>query len=272
MSGIGGRWIEPDWPAPTRVRAVITTRAGGVSQGPWGGPPQGEGGLNLGLLSGDAPEAVRENRARLRSVLCGEPRWLKQVHGATVVCADDVVAPVEADASHTSTPGVVAVVMVADCMPVLLADVDGRCVGVAHAGWRGLAAGVVEATARSMRAAIGDPSAELLAYLGPAIGPSHFEVGREVLEAMSVALPRAREAFVPRGEKYLADLFALGRQALDAVGVSRVFGGQDCTYSDPGRFYSYRREATTGRHAALIWIDPRNAPTDDAHQLSGNSV
>jgi hypothetical protein len=257
MTGIAAPWLEPDWPAPDRVRALITTRAGGVSKGPWGVPPQGEGGLNLGFLSGDAPEAVRENRARLRGALPAEPRWLKQVHGATVVLADSVDAPVEADASYTVTPGVVAVAMVADCMPVLLADVHGRCVGVAHAGWRGVAAGVIQATARAMRGAIGDPAAELVAYLGPAIGPAHFEVGAEVLDAMARALPRAPEAFFPRGEKYTADLFALGRQALDEVGVRRVFGGQDCTYSDPARYYSFRREGVTGRHAALVWIDPR---------------
>ena len=272
MNRTDAAWLVPEWPVPVGVRALITTRPGGVSKGPWGVPPAGEGGLNLGFLSGDAPEAVRENRARLRAVLCAEPRWLKQVHGAAVVRADDVVAPVEADASHTVTPGVIAAVMVADCMPVLLADAKGRCVGVAHAGWRGLAAGVVQATARAMRAAIGDRAAELLAYLGPAIGPSHFEVGPEVLEAMARGLPRAAEAFFPRGEKYTADLFALGRQALDEAGVSRVFGGEQCTYSDPGRFYSFRRDRVTGRHAALVWMDPRNGPTDDAHQVSGNSV
>ncbi|MGZ9030932.1 MAG: peptidoglycan editing factor PgeF [Burkholderiaceae bacterium] len=271
MNAIAG-WLEPDWPVPNDVRALITTRVGGVSKGRWGVPPQGEGGMNLGLLSGDAPEDVRENRARLRSALPAEPRWLKQVHGATVVCADSAAALVEADASHTSTPGVVAVVMVADCMPVLLSDVEGRCVGVAHAGWRGLAAGVIQATARAMREAIGDPAAELIAYLGPAIGPSHFEVGPEVLRAMVRALPSADDAFVPLGDKYMADLFALGRQALDEVGVNRVFGGQDCTYSDPARYYSFRRDGVTGRHAALVWIDPRTESSDDARQVSGNSV
>ena len=272
MTDIIARSLEPDWPVPARVRALITTRVGGVSKGPWGVPPLGEGGLNLGLLTGDAPEAVRENRVRLRSALPSEPRWLKQVHGATVVCADSVTAPVQADASHTSRPGVVAVVMVADCLPVLLADVDGRCVGVAHAGWRGLAAGVIQATERAMREAIEDPAAELIAYLGPAIGPSHFEVGPEVLEVMARALPRAAEAFLPRGEKYMADLFALGRQALDEVTVSRICGGQHCTYSDAARYYSFRRDGVTGRHAALVWIDPRNDPSDDAYQASGNSV
>jgi YfiH family protein len=212
--------------------------------------------MNLGLMSGDVAAAVHDNRARLRAALPSEPRWLKQVHGPAVVRADDVDAPPEADAAFTVTPGVVAAVMVADCMPVLLADVDGRCVAVAHAGWRGVASGVIQAAVRAMRAALGERDAELVAYLGPAIGPAHFEVGPEVLEAMAGALPRAAEAFQRRGDKYLADLFALGRQALRDVGVNRVHGGTDCTYSTAERFYSYRRDRVTGRHAALVWIDP----------------
>jgi YfiH family protein len=248
-------WIRPDWPVSGRVRALITTREGGVSTGPWGVPPSGTGGMNLGMLAGDSPDAVRANRARLRSVLPSEPRWLKQVHGPTVVRADDVSDPPEADAAFTATPGVVAVVMVADCMPVLLADVDGRCVGVVHAGWRGMASGVVQATVHAMRVALGG-RAEMVACLGPAIGPAHFEVGPEVLESMLGTLPAAAEAFQPRGAKYLADLFALGRQALAQVGVTRVYGGTDCTYSAPERFYSFRRDRMTGRHAALVWIDP----------------
>ena len=250
-------WIRPDWPVNHRVRALITTRPGGVSTGPWGVPPFGTGGLNLGFLGGDAADAVGENRRRLRVALPSEPRWLKQVHGATVVRADDVDAPPEADASYTLTPGVVPVVMVADCMPVLLADVDGRCVGVAHAGWRGVASGIIQATVRAMRAALDKREAELVAYLGPAIGPAHFEVGPEVLEAMAGTLPHAADAFQPRGDRYFADLFALGRQALRDVGVTRVHGSMECTYSAPERFYSFRRDRVTGRHAALVWIDPK---------------
>lgn len=256
MSEADSGWIRPDWPASARVRALVTTRAGGVSTGPWGVPPAGTGGMNLGVLSGDAPDAVRANRARLRAALPSEPRWLKQVHGPTVVRADDVDELTEADASFTTTPGVVAVVLVADCMPVLLADVDGRCVGVAHAGWRGVATGVIQATVRAMRSALGDGEAELVAYLGPAIGPAHFEVGPEVLEAIAGALPGADGAFRPRNGKYLADLFALGRLALGQVGVTRVHGGTECTFSAPDRFYSFRRDRVTGRHASLVWIDP----------------
>jgi polyphenol oxidase len=256
MSAADPGWIRPDWPVGGRVRALITTRAGGVSTGPWGVPPSATGGMNVGLVSGDSAAAVNDNRARLRAVLPAEPRWLKQVHGPAVVRADDVGVPPEADAAVTVTPGVVAAVMVADCMPVLLADVEGRCVGVAHAGWRGVASGVIQATVRAMRAALGEREAELVAYLGPAIGPAHFEVGPEVLEAMAVTLPQAAEAFQPRGDRHLADLFALGRQALSEVGVKRVHGGTDCTYSNAERFYSYRRDRVTGRHAALVWIDP----------------
>jgi hypothetical protein len=210
--------------------------------------------MNLGLGAGDDPDAVLSNRARLRTTLAGEPRWLRQVHGSTVVDAATAVEPVSADASFTDATGVIAAAMIADCMPVLLTDTRGRCVGIAHAGWRGLAAGVIQATARAMRDRIGEPAAQLLAYLGPAIGPRHFEVGAEVMTAMREGLPAAPAAFVPVGPgKFLADLFALGRQALAQVGVSRVYGGTDCTYSDPARFYSYRRDGVTGRHAAVIW-------------------
>lgn len=248
------RWIRPDWPAPPNVRALITTRAGGVSAFPYGAAPGVDQGLNLGLGAGDDPAAVLANRARLHAALGSEPRWLRQVHGSTVVDAATVVEPVPADASFTDAAGVVAAVMIADCMPVLLTDTRGRCVGIAHAGWRGVAAGVIQATVRAMRDRIGDPSAELLAYLGPAIGPGHFEVGIEVMTAMREGLPRAADAFVPAGPgKYFADLPELGRQALAQVGVSRIHGGRDCTYSEPERFYSYRRDRVTGRHAAIIW-------------------
>jgi YfiH family protein len=155
-----------------------------------------------------------------------------------------------------ATPGVVAAVLVADCLPVLLADVDGRCVGVAHAGWRGVAQGVIQATVRALRAELRDGDAELIAYLGPAIGPAHFEVGPDVLAAIGATLHGAAAAFRPRGDKYMADLFALARLALGQAGVTRVHGGADCTFSAPDRFYSFRRDRVTGRHAALVWIDP----------------
>ena len=248
------QWIRPDWPAPAGVRALITTRAGGVSRGPYGAPPRDRDGMNIGLGSGDDSADVTKNRALLRAHLPADPRWLNQVHGAVVVEAAQPEATTTADASFTTAPNVVCVVSIADCMPVLFADASGRCVGVAHAGWRGLAAGVIQATAKAMRKHLGSDGAELLAYLGPAIGPRHFEVGAEVLDAMQASLPQAGRAFAaqPNG-KYLADLFILGQQALEQAGVARVYGGRDCTFSDPARFYSFRRSRVTGRHAALIW-------------------
>lgn len=228
---------------------MITTRAGGTSSGAYRG-------MNIGLSSGDDIAHVMANRAHLRAALPAEPRWLNQVHGAAVIDAAlvEVNASAAADASFTDAPNVVCTVSIADCMPVLIADTSGRCVGVAHAGWRGLASGVIQATVHAMCKRIGNANAELLAYLGPAIGPLHFEVGAEVLEAMQARLPGAERAFAPQSNgKYLADLFELGRQALDQVGVESVYDGRDCTFSDPARFYSFRRDKTTGRHAALIW-------------------
>jgi hypothetical protein len=247
-------WIHPDWPVPPGVKAIITTRAGGSSTGAYGAPDRD--GMNLGLGSGDDAAVVAANRARLREMLPGEPRWLTQVHGSRVVDAAAVDGVVEADAAVTDQLGTVAVVMAADCMPVLLAEERGRCVGVAHAGWRGLAGGILQATVRAMRERLGEPDARLIAYLGPAIGPDHFEVGGDVLQAMTPGLERAAAAFVPVGAgKYRADLFALGRMALAAAGVDAVFGGGVCTFCDPERFYSHRRDRVTGRHAALVWID-----------------
>lgn len=255
MTALPYDWIRADWPVPPVVRSVITTRAGGVSAPPFGGTGD-TGGMNLGYGTGDAAANVTANRARLRELLPAEPSWLKQAHGARVADAADVTGTVEADAAIVNRPGAVAVVLMADCMPVLLADEQGRCVGVAHAGWRGLAAGVIQATVRAMRERIGDPAARLLAYLGPAIGPDHFEVGRDVLEAMTDRLDGARSAFVEQGEgKYRADLFALGHLALAQERVDAVYGGGVCTACDAGRFYSHRRDRVTGRHAALIWLE-----------------
>jgi hypothetical protein len=237
-------WIVPHWQAPPRVKAVITTRAGGFSSGPYAS-------LNLGLRTGDDAAAVARNRARLRSVLPQEPKWLRQVHGSAVIDADAVAASApEADASVARSPGTVCAVLIADCVPVLFSNRAGSVVAVAHAGWRGLAHGVIERTL----AAIGEEPSELVAYLGPGIGPGAFEVGAEVREAF---LARAREdaaAFSPHAPgKWLADLFMLARNRLQRAGVSETSGGGMCTYSDPARFFSYRRDRTTGRMAALIW-------------------
>jgi len=238
------------------VQGLVTTRRGGVSTGAWGAL-DGTGGLNLGLGSGDAFESVRANRERLAALLPQPPNWLRQVHGTTVVDAESPAEASEADASTSITPGTVCAVLVADCMPVLLASHDGRGVAAAHAGWRGLAGGVIQNTVRALRARLGEAEAPLAAFLGPAIGPARFEVGPDVLEAMQALLPDASRAFRDIGHgKYLADLFALGRMALAQAGVHDVRGGDRCTFDEPTHFYSYRRDRVTGRTAALVWIDP----------------
>ena len=237
-------WIVPDWPAPARVRSLITTRRGGVSTG-------AHASFNLGLRADDDPHAVAANRAALREHLPQDPVWLKQVHGARVVRADAVNDSPEADAAYTRRAETVCAVMVADCMPVLLCDTQASVVAIAHAGWRGLSAGVIENTI----AAMGVKANDLLAFLGPAIGPAAFEVGADVRDAFLAADAAAAAAFTPHREgKWLADLFLLGGQRLARAGVHRIYGGGLCTFSDPARFYSYRRDRTTGRMAALIWL------------------
>jgi len=240
--------IVPDWPAPARVRALMTTRAGGASAG-------GYASLNLGMRCGDDPAAVAENRRRLAAQLPAEPTWLRQVHGVTVADADAARArgeEPEADAAVARSLGTVCAVLVADCMPVLLADERGSVVGVAHAGWRGLCGGVIEATLDRMRV----PSASVLAWLGPAIGPRVYEVGDEVRAAFIARDARAAQAFVAtRPGHWLLDLYAVARQRLAARGVTRVYGGGFCTYSDAERFFSFRRQgAASGRMAALVWL------------------
>jgi polyphenol oxidase len=245
-------WIKPDWPAHPRVRSIITARAGGASQDPYAS-------FNLGELTADDPQAVSENKHRLAQWLPAAPRWLRQVHGTKVVRADALHNLTEADASFTGSVSVVCAVKIADCMPVLLSDEDGTRVGIAHAGWRGLAGGVLERTVEAM----GVPPAQLLAYLGPAIGPQAFEVGAEVRAAFRATDAQAGSAFQPLREgKWLADLFLLGRRSLARCGVERVYGGGLCTYSDPARFYSHRRNPITGRMAAFIWLDNEAAVQD----------
>jgi len=247
------RWIVPQWPAPGVARALITTRPGGFSRGPWAAA-DGSGGMNLGW-GGDDIEAVVRNRARLRGYLPQEPFWLEQLHGNVVVDASLGNKLPQADAAVATRRGVVCCVLVADCLPVLLVEASGRGVAAAHAGWRGLAAGVIQNTVTALRRAIGDERAQVIAYLGPAIGPACFEVGPEVLTAMMQRLPNAQAAFRVASEgKLHADLFALAQMALLQVRVHDVYGGGQCTVSDPERFYSYRRDKVTGRHAALVWL------------------
>ncbi|ROM76825.1 multi-copper polyphenol oxidoreductase [Pseudomonas brassicacearum] len=237
-------WLIPDWPAPGRVKACVTTRGGGVSLAPFDS-------LNLGDHVGDDPAAVAENRRRLTDHFAITPAWLQQVHGIAVVEADPAQVAT-ADASWTATPGIACAAMTADCLPVLFCNRAGTRVGAAHAGWRGLANGVLEATLDSLEV----PADEILAWLGPAIGPQAFEVGPEVREAFIAQLPQAAQAFVPsrNAGKFLADIYALARLRLAARGVTAVYGGGLCTVTDP-RFFSYRRAARTGRFASLIWIE-----------------
>jgi len=239
-------WIVPGWPAPPGVRAIITTRAGGVSTGPYGS-------FNLGVSVGDDPAAVAENRARLRAALPSDPVWLRQVHGAQVVDADAHPELPHADASVASRTGTVCAIQLADCIPVLFADRTGSVVAAAHAGWRGLAAGVIANTVQAM-VARGAASGDILAYIGPGIGPDAFEVGADVYAAFTVQDDEAVHAFRPKAEgKWMADLHALVRRALTRAGVTRLYGEPSCTVSDPARFYSYRRDRITGRMAALVW-------------------
>ncbi|MFN0161727.1 MAG: peptidoglycan editing factor PgeF [Burkholderiales bacterium] len=240
-------WIVPNWQVAPAVRGFVTTRAGGVSPGPYAS-------MNLGIRSGDAAEHVARNRAVLREHLPADPVWLRQVHGARVVEARPECTEAEADAAVTRDAGAVCAVLVADCMPVLLADRDGRAVGLAHAGWRGLAGGVIESTVRAM----GSDPACMVAWLGPAIGPRQFEVGPDVLEAFLTHSAAAGAAFLPRPTgpgKWLGNLEMLARQRLAECGVQSVGGGGMCTVED-ARFFSHRRDrGVSGRMAALLWID-----------------
>ena len=239
-------WIVPDWDAPPNVHARVTTRMGGVSEGAYAE-------LNLGLHVGDSDAHVQHNRRLLTAALPGEPAWLTQVHGTAVACVDDVADAPCADAAFARRPRRVCAVMTADCLPVLFCDRDGGVVGVAHAGWRGLVDGVLEATVAAMN--VGPE--RLFAWLGPAIGPAAFEVGSEVRERFLAHDPHAEQAFRP-GEahgKWMADIFTLARQRLMALGLASVQGGGRCTFSDAARFYSFRRDGVTGRFATLIWRD-----------------
>ncbi len=238
-------WIVPDWPAPERGRALITTGSGGASRGIYAD-------FNLGERVGDDARAVTKNREALRGLLPSEPVWLRQVHGTRVVEAVPGSLGEEADAAVARAPGRVCAVLTADCLPVLLADEGGTVVGIAHAGWRGLAAGVIENVVRAM----GVAPESLIAYLGPAIGAAAYEVGTDVFDAFVLANSDAAGAFLPHGSgKFLADLNLLARQRLMRLGVGSIHGGNLCTYRDTGRFYSYRRDGVTGRMASLVWME-----------------
>lgn len=239
--------LRPDWPAPEGVGALSTTRRGGVSRGPWES-------LNLSLSCGDKREDVLANRERLSRFLPAEPMWIRQVHGSRVL-DPPTDAGEEADAAVSSARREVLAVLSADCLPVLLCDDRGRYIGVAHAGWRGLAAGVIEATVERMRISPG----RLIAWLGPAIGGEAYEVGGEVREAFAGARAFARlcpeRAFIASGDRWRLDVAEAARVILAALGVERVYGGGFCTFGDPERFFSHRRDGVTGRMATMIWLE-----------------
>lgn len=238
-------FIKPDWPAPANVQAIQTTRQGGVSLPPYDG-------LNLAMHVADEAAAVMQNRQLLRSFLPSEPVWLNQVHGLSVVDAATVQGVPDADASYARQANVVCVTMTADCLPVLLCDRAGSVVSAVHAGWRGLCDGVIEAAVANMRV----DASDLLAWLGPAIGPQAFEVGSDVRAQFLQHDAQAASAFKPSGDKWLANLYDLAQQRLKALGLTDIYGtgSHFCTHSDASRFFSYRREALTGRMASLIWL------------------
>ena len=249
MSGIP--LIIPDWPAPPNVRAVITTRQGGVSSPPWDS-------LNLGLHVGDNPQHVRHNRDNLlgQLELKLSPQWLDQVHGTKVVAAVDDGEACQADACITRQTGLACAIMTADCLPLLLCDSAGSVVAAVHAGWKGLAAGVIRNTVAKMSVA----SDQLLVYLGPAISREHFAVGAEVRQAFvgqAIGETHRRaiaDYFYPAETGFLADLYGLARLELSALGIDKVWGGQYCTFAQRDKFFSFRRDKVTGRMASLIWL------------------
>ena len=243
--------IIPDWPAPPNVLVLQTTRLGGFSTAPYDG-------LNLGEHTGDDALRVAANRQSLNPYLPTEPLWLDQVHGVTVVNTAHVSCLPQADAAYAKAANAVCTVLTADCLPVLLCDVAGSVVGAAHAGWRGLAAGVIEATVNTMNV----PPERIIAWLGPAIGPQAFEVGDEVRTVFVAHDTNASAAITPspsssqgEGKKYLTDIYLLARQRLQALGITQIYGAGYCTYSERERFFSYRRDGNTGRMASMIWLN-----------------
>ena len=247
LAARGLDWIVPDWPAPPNVQALMTTRNGGVSAGACAT-------MNLARNGGDDPDAVARNQRVLEDIVGRPVAWLSQVHGTVVADVDRCDGIPTADAAIARSPGRVVSVRIADCLPVLFSDRAGTRVAAAHAGWRGLAAGVLEATVQALQV---DP-AEVVAWMGPAIGPDRFEVGADVRDAFLARDDRAAAAFRPypdRPGKWLADLFALATLRLRAAGVASLHGGGLCTASDPGRFFSYRRDQSPGRMAALVWLE-----------------
>jgi YfiH family protein len=245
--------IKPDWPAPSFVRAYTTVRSGGFSRSPYDT-------FNLAKHVDDDPLAVSVNRAKLILALKlpSDPIWLEQIHSNKVVCAHEITAGVKADASYTDKANVVCAILTGDCLPLLITDQQGSKVAAIHAGWRGLAAGVIEAAIKKLRI----PGNELLAWLGPTISAKHYEVGEEVRKAFVKQYPQAQEAFTATTkQKWRADLYLLARQYLNRLGINQIYGGEFCTYTDKDLFFSHRRDrGTTGRMATLIWKIPPTMP------------
>ena len=253
----GLRVLVPNWPASPQIGAFCTTRAGGISKAPFDS-------LNLGRYVNDEPLAVSENRVRVRALLPAEPVWLKQVHGTRVWDADLTHAEevIEADAAVTTKTNTVLTVIAADCLPVLIRGPEGKVIGAAHAGWRGLLGGVLENTVDTMQVKTGlNDTGQYLAWLGPAIGPKAFEVGEEVRSAFDAygeehGLPVPTEAFIAvdgKSGKYWANLYQLARQRLQSKGINQFYGGEFCTVRDQADFFSHRRDGLSGRFAAFIW-------------------
>lgn len=244
MVDVGFASLVPDWPAPANVGALQTLRRGGCSGVPWDS-------FNLGDHVGDEPQSVLANRQQLTRVVPAEPAWLRQVHGNLAVNAAECIKNAEADAVFARASGLLCAVMTADCLPVLFCDRAGSVVAAAHAGWRGLLAGVLENTLLAMQT----PPDQVIAWLGPAIGPDNFEVGDDVYQAFVGQDSRSAQFFLRRSAgKWLADLYGLARFRLGLVGVSAIFGGGFCTFADHERFFSFRRDGVTGRMASLIWL------------------
>jgi YfiH family protein len=241
-------FIHPDWPAPSNVQALQTTRNGGVSSGAFAS-------LNMGAHVGDDPFAVAKNRQLLSPYLPSEPVWVNQVHGTDVIDAATSSCLQNADASFTTKPNVVCVTMTADCLPLLLCDTKGTVVAAVHAGWRGLCDGVIEAAVAKMQV----PASEILVWLGPAIGPEAFEVGADVKAQFLAKDKQAERAFKPHGDKWLGNLYLIATQRLNTLGVTQIYGAsvneEFCTYNDKARFFSFRRDNVTGRMASMIWLE-----------------
>jgi len=235
--------VFPDWPAPANVKAIQTTRRGGFGVAPYDS-------LNLGSHVQDNPVTVAQNRQLLSQYLPSEPVWLNQVHGVEVVDVAQCACVPDADAAFTHQKEVVCVTMTADCLPILLCDKQGTVVAAVHAGWRSLCDGVIEATVEKMQVS----PVDLMAWLGPAIGRQAFEVGSEVKAAFVAKDTQSGVAFTPKGDKWLGDLYLIAKQRLANVGVHAVYGGKECTYSQPEKYFSFRRDGATGRMASLIWL------------------